>query len=82
MARADYRLCDVCDEKVFYDANLNYSFEAEDGDAFLISGEPQFSNSDWAVKHGLRLERLGDWSVICASCSLTHRTQIVPREEQ
>lgn len=24
MALADYRLCDVCDHKVFYDANLNY----------------------------------------------------------
>ena len=24
MALADYRLCDVCEGKVFYDANLNY----------------------------------------------------------
>ena len=24
MARADYKLCDVCGEKAFYDASLNY----------------------------------------------------------
>jgi hypothetical protein len=24
MAYADYRLCDVCEEKTFYDANLDY----------------------------------------------------------
>lgn len=26
MALADYRLCDVCGRKAFYDANLNYDF--------------------------------------------------------
>jgi hypothetical protein len=26
MAAADYRLCDVCQCKTFYDANLNYDF--------------------------------------------------------
>lgn len=24
MAKSDYRCCDVCDSKVFYDARLNY----------------------------------------------------------
>jgi hypothetical protein len=27
MAAADYRHCDVCGCKAFYDANLNYDFE-------------------------------------------------------
>lgn len=27
MAAADYRLCDVCDRKTFYDTELNYDFE-------------------------------------------------------
>lgn len=27
MSRADYRLCDVCDEKAFYDASLNYEHD-------------------------------------------------------
>lgn len=28
MAGADYRSCDVCGAKTFYDANLNYDFDA------------------------------------------------------
>lgn len=34
MARSDYYLCDKCDGKAFYDANLNYDFDrgtAKDG---------------------------------------------------
>jgi hypothetical protein len=27
MALADYYLCDVCEGKAFYDANLNYDFD-------------------------------------------------------
>jgi predicted amidophosphoribosyltransferase len=27
MALADYYLCDVCEAKAFYDANLNYDFD-------------------------------------------------------
>jgi hypothetical protein len=27
MALADYRLCDVCKQKTFYDSTLNYDFE-------------------------------------------------------
>lgn len=27
MAEADYKSCDVCGCKTFYDANLNYDFE-------------------------------------------------------
>lgn len=30
MALADYRLCDVCGGKAFYDANLNYTDEGLD----------------------------------------------------
>lgn len=29
MAKGDYRCCDVCDGKVFYDANLNYESSPE-----------------------------------------------------
>ncbi len=32
MAYADYRLCDVCDGKAFYDSDLNYDFKAKDLD--------------------------------------------------
>ena len=27
MAYADYKNCDICDTKAFYDASLNYDFE-------------------------------------------------------
>ena len=27
MASSDYYLCDVCNQKAFYDANLNYDFD-------------------------------------------------------
>lgn len=28
MAASDYRLCDICDKKTFYDAELQYDFKA------------------------------------------------------
>ena len=55
MALADYRLCDVCRSKVFYDANLNYSWA------------PAF-NGQKSVD-GTYLDYLGDWKVICFDCS-------------
>lgn len=43
MAKGDYRCCDICDGKVFYDANLNYE----------TSTTPPFYTldylGDWAV---------------------------------
>lgn len=86
MAAADYRLCDVCDEKVFYDSNLSYEFEPSeyrDTKPFRIAGEEQkFSNPDFLHRYGMRLGYLGDWAVICDSCAQTHKTQIVKIEEE
>jgi hypothetical protein len=45
MAYADYRHCDVCDEKVFYDADLNYEEVKEDGQWKLKLG----NLGDWKV---------------------------------
>lgn len=42
MAYADYRHCDVCDAKAFYDANLAYDFK-EHGETGL------FNVGDWKV---------------------------------
>lgn len=79
MAYADYRLCDVCGGKAFYDTVLGYEFEdrttqipAEE--AVRTAGE----TADWLGAY--RLGRLGDWAVICTSCSKTHRTAILPRD--
>jgi hypothetical protein len=45
MAMRDYRLCDVCGGKVFYDANLNYDF-----DQCNDKGEPKLDYlGDWAI---------------------------------
>lgn len=45
MAAADYRLCDKCDGKVFYDSNLNYEYRE-----VLPSGHMKLDYlGDWAV---------------------------------
>ncbi len=65
---ADYRLCDVCDGKVFYDSNLNYEpgpSPYRDTPPFRFAGKPQYDDAELCNKHGLRLDYLGDWAVIC-----------------
>lgn len=42
MAAADYRLCDVCGSKTFYDANLDYDFKEYPGTGLYNLG-------DWSV---------------------------------
>lgn len=81
MALADYKLCDVCGGKVFYDGNLDYLFagsndysgnEITQDNCARVAGEAQ----PW----GYKLQYLGDWAVICEDCAKTHRTQIVKIE--
>ena len=75
MATADYRLCDKCGCKAFYDSNLNYDFDRNDwegkprtdGDRARIEGETT----------GYTLDYLGDWAVLCNDCAKTHKTIIV-----
>lgn len=84
MAMADYRLCDVCGEKVFYDSNLNYETgpsEYGDHGPYRQAGEPQYPDAAMNEKHGMRLDYLGDWAVICNECAKTHKTIVVPIEE-
>ena len=46
MAKSDYRCCDVCDDKVFYDAKLNYDFDRPP----MFDGSPRLDYlGDWAV---------------------------------
>lgn len=68
MAYIDYRLCDNCGKKAFYDADLNYQFEQ--GERTLKCGE---------VKEHHHLENCGDWAVLCKECAKTHKTVIVER---
>lgn len=85
MARADYRLCDVCDSKAFYDSNLNYGCGTDEwhksDPPFRVAGKDQYSNPEINQKHGTRLDYLGDWAVICHDCAMTHKTIVVPIKE-
>jgi hypothetical protein len=72
MAAADYKLCDVCGGKAFYDSNLCYedAHDAPYSPPFRVAGEDQ--------PHGYSLGYLGDWAVLCTECAKTHRTAILP----
>jgi hypothetical protein len=64
MASGDYRSCDVCVCKVFYDANLDYEGSSD----FSKSGGVLFNNE----RSYVGLHNLGAWMVLCKSCALTH----------
>lgn len=63
MALADYRLCDLCDNKAFYDCSLHYN-----------GMESNVNVRD----RNYSLERLGDWKVLCQTCAQTNKCIIVP----
>lgn len=83
MAMADYRLCDVCGGKAFYDSNLAYEYGEStrygDSKPYRIAGAEQMADKELNEKCGMRLDRIGDWAVICTNCSETHETAIRPR---
>lgn len=68
MAACDYRLCDKCGSKTFYDANLNYERVSENPPGYKQVGVEQRLNS---------LDNLGDWAVLCRKCSTEFKTVIV-----
>ena len=70
MAYADYRLCDICGGKAFYDANLNYEFGTHKEP---IPVEELVENTNYGI------DRLGDWAVICLDCANTHKCVIVKK---
>jgi hypothetical protein len=79
MAASDYRLCDVCDGKAFYDSNLYYeSGTTKTKKPYRIAGKQQYEDATINEKYGLRLGSLGDWAVICDECAKKFKTQIVP----
>lgn len=78
MAYADYRLCDVCGGKAFYDSHLNYG--DADVASYRVAGKPQYENPELNEKYGVTLDRVGDWAVICHECAETHECKIIPRQ--
>jgi hypothetical protein len=77
MAMVDYRLCDVCGNKVFYDANLNYESGLVGNVPYRVAGKEQYDDTELLMNHGMCLDYLGDWAVICNDCATRYRTQIV-----
>lgn len=79
MAAGDYRSCDVCGGKCFYDANLNY----EDDENEWNANRPPFRTVglDPPSFYAPKLDYLGDWAVICNECAKTHKCVIVKLEE-
>lgn len=82
MAAGDYRSCDVCGGKAFYDANLSYedctSEWAKHREPYRIAGAEQYDKPE-LMKYAVVLGYVGDWAVICNECAKTHMTQIVRR---
>jgi len=73
MAYSDYRLCDKCGCKAFYDSNLNYQHSTKN--------EP-IPDSDLIRNSFYKLDDLGDWCVLCRECSKEHECVIVPKGEK
>jgi len=65
MAAADYRLCDVCGQKTFYDSELDYRFGPE-------------ANIGKDGRH--MPDRCGDWAVICKPCAAEWKCGVVKKE--
>ncbi len=63
MAYADYRLCDVCQRKAFYDSVLDY------GDYDKVGEDGNL----------LPEHNTGAWKVLCRECAKTHTITIAPR---
>lgn len=72
MAMADYRQCDICGCKAFYDAHLNYQWETK---SEPIPKDEQISGSP-----GMKLDYLGDWAVLCTDCAKTHECVIEAKQ--
>lgn len=85
MAMMDYRLCDVCGSKAFYDANLNYADTPSPyfhQVPFRENGAEQPGTPEERMAHALRLDFLGDWSVICANCAKTHKCAVIAIQQE
>lgn len=77
MAMADYRQCDVCGCKAFYDANLNYEWPDKNGNG---SWGRKIEKDELVRDSSHKLDNLGDWAVLCTDCAKTHQCVILPNE--
>lgn len=66
MAAADYYLCDICDSKTFYDAELPY-------------GEWDDMQENPETHHPWPDGNVGGMVVICKKCAETHKIVITEK---
>ena len=78
MAMADYRCCDKCGCKAFYDAELNYT---DNSDKHMEGNKPFSVAGKVGTEWDYKLDNVGDWAVICQKCSETHETVIRPKSQ-
>ena len=78
MAAGDYRSCDVCGGKAFYDANLDYDTGDKIDGKWVYSKTPYRIGGEDQGEYAPGLGYVGDWAVICTECAKTHRTAILP----
>lgn len=71
MAAADYYLCDVCGQKCFYDANLNWEFDERDH---------RIPEDEKVRGTGGKLDYCGDMKCICLDCAKTHECVVIKIE--
>lgn len=74
MASANYKLCDMCGNKTFYDADLSYDFNDPDNTPVKEVGSHTKS-------YTYSLDHLGDWAVLCDECSKKYKTVIMEIED-
>ena len=82
MAGGDYRSCDVCGSKAFYDVILNYETGKKVGGVWVYASNPYRVAGASQGADGKGLGYVGDWAVICTNCAKTHRTAILPMEAE
>lgn len=82
MAMADYRWCDKCGCKAFYDANLNYNC-AEQNRPIPDYLEPfKICGTEKHELEGYALDNVGDWGVLCHKCAEQYEINIVEKKPQ
>lgn len=74
MAGGDYRSCDVCGGKTFYDANISYEWPDGDDD-YRDHHMRTCGELEWPA---MSMHSVGDIAVLCWRCTLQYRTAVEP----
>jgi len=67
MAGIDYKYCDVCNKRAFYDADLTYR-----------EATSMACTKEMGVKKDYKLGMVGDWVVLCDDCAPKYDIELRP----